>query len=372
MLAHAVAAAVRVALRGADRHVDRLRDLLERVAERVLQHDYLRLLRRDTGKRVAQLAAQLRHAGDAVGVAVRSRPQVVRERFVAALGTPLGGVATRVDHEPVQPGRELRVAAELLQPYAELRERLLGRIASVLGIAEEMTREPLDLRRMSLAEGRECKLVAVFCARDEDRIAQLLVVKGAVLPEGLPDGLHNRPSLKTVPGRFGQPYRFVESCPSTQKLLLADDPEGAVVATDHQTDGRGRFGRVWVDTPGRSLLFSLLLRPIRPMPDWPELSVIAAEAVAAALPLEATVLHPNDVMVGDRKVAGILPEASDGRVVLGIGVNVNQTADELPADARKPSTSLRLELGHEVERTPLLAAILLELEARYDARAGVS
>lgn len=175
-----------------------------------------------------------------------------------------------------------------------------------------------------------------------------------------------------VPSRFGHPYRFVASCPSTQKLLLADDPEGTVVATDHQTEGRGRFGRVWVDTPGRSLLFSLLLRPDRPMSDWPELSVLAGEAVAAALPLAATVLHPNDVMVGDRKVAGILPEAGDGRVVLGIGVNVNQSADELPADARKPPTSLRVELGHEVERAPLLAAILAELETRYDAWAGVS
>ena len=108
------------------------------------------------------------------------------------------------------------------------------------------------------------------------------------------------------------------------------------------------------------------------MSEWPELSVIAGEAVAAALPLEATVLHPNDVVVDGRKVAGVLPEASDGRVVVGIGVNVNQTADELPADARKPPTSLRVELGHELERGTLLAAIMLELEARYDAWSSVS
>ena len=178
--------------------------------------------------------------------------------------------------------------------------------------------------------------------------------------------------LPLVRGRFGTPYRFVESCPSTQRLLDVDAPEGAVVATDHQTEGRGRFGRVWVDTVGTSLLFSLQLRPTRPIAEWPELSVIAGEAVAAALPIDASVLHPNDVLVGERKVAGILPEASDGRVVLGIGVNVNQTAEELPADARKPPTSLRIELGHEVERAPLLAAILAELEARYDTWAGVS
>jgi len=173
-------------------------------------------------------------------------------------------------------------------------------------------------------------------------------------------------------GRFGTPYRFVESSPSTQREVDVGDPEGAVVVADHQTEGRGRLGRVWTDTPGRSLLFSIQLRPARPVSEWPELSVIAGEAVAAALPAPASVLHPNDVLIAGRKMAGILPEASDGRVVLGVGVNVNQTADELPDEARKPPTSLRVELGHEVGRAPLLAAILLELETRYDAWAGVS
>ncbi len=77
-------------------------------------------------------------------------------------------------------------------------------------------------------------------------------------------------------------------------------------------------------------------------------------------------------MIGGRKVAGVLPEATTGRVVLGIGVNVNQRADELPAEAVKPPTSLFVERGREVERAPLLAAILLELERRYDAWSGVS
>ena len=175
-----------------------------------------------------------------------------------------------------------------------------------------------------------------------------------------------------MPGRFGHPYRFLASCPSTQREIDVSDPEGTVVATDHQTEGRGRLGREWIDAPGRALLFSIQLRPARPVSDWPELSVIAGEAVAAALPVDAWVVHPNDVMVGEHKIAGILPEASDGRVVLGIGVNVNQTAEELPADARKPPTSLRIELGHEVEREPLLAAILAELETRYDTWSGVS
>jgi BirA family biotin operon repressor/biotin-[acetyl-CoA-carboxylase] ligase len=172
-------------------------------------------------------------------------------------------------------------------------------------------------------------------------------------------------------GRLGRPYRFVEECRSTQRLLEPDEAEGTTVATDLQTHGRGRLGRTWEAPAGRALLFSVLLRPEPPMALWPELSLVAGGAVAEALHDEAGVAaelsHPNDVLIGGRKVAGILPEASTGRVRLGIGVNVNQTADELPAETPKPPTSLQLETGREWPRAPLLAAILLELERRYDA-----
>jgi BirA family biotin operon repressor/biotin-[acetyl-CoA-carboxylase] ligase len=171
-------------------------------------------------------------------------------------------------------------------------------------------------------------------------------------------------------GRLGRPYRYVEECGSTQRLLDADEDEGATVSTDHQTQGRGRLGRVWEAPPGRALLFSVLLRPSPPMALWPELSLVAGDAVAAALRAEtgvaAELSHPNDVLVEGRKVAGILPEASTGRVVLGIGVNVNQVAEELPADTPKPATSLRAATGRKWPRAPLLAAMLLELERRYD------
>ncbi len=175
-----------------------------------------------------------------------------------------------------------------------------------------------------------------------------------------------------VRGRLGRPYRFLPECPSTQREIGDDDAEGTTVATDHQTEGRGRLGRVWQDTPGRALLFSVMLRPPVEMARWPELSLVAGAAVAEALGAGAEVSHPNDVMIGGRKVAGVLPEATAGRVVLGIGVNVNQPEDELPRDAVKPPTSLRVELGRELERAPLLAAILAELERRYDAWSGVS
>lgn len=171
-------------------------------------------------------------------------------------------------------------------------------------------------------------------------------------------------------GRFGTPYRFVAECPSTQRLLSGGDPEGTVVATDHQTEGRGRLGRTWEDVPGRSLLFSLLLRPAVPMALWPELSLVAGESVARALRdigVAASLRHPNDVVVAGRKLVGVLPEATQGRVVLGVGVNVNHDVDELPVETLKPPTSVRVELGREVERAPLLALVLAELENGYGA-----
>lgn len=177
--------------------------------------------------------------------------------------------------------------------------------------------------------------------------------------------------LPLLRGRLGRPYRFVDSTPSTQRLIAEDEPEGTVVAADVQTAGRGRLGRVWLAPPGKALLFSVQLRPRPPLPLWPELSLVAGEAVAAALRQETGIAaelgHPNDVLVERRKLVGVLPEAVSGRVVLGVGVNVNQSADDLPPDAPKPPTSLLLETNREWPRTPLLAAILLELERSYDA-----
>jgi BirA family biotin operon repressor/biotin-[acetyl-CoA-carboxylase] ligase len=171
-------------------------------------------------------------------------------------------------------------------------------------------------------------------------------------------------------GRLGRPYAFVDECPSTQRLIAADAAEGTTVATDLQTQGRGRLGRTWEAPKGAALLFSVLLRPQPPMAIWPELSLVAGEAVAAALHEQTGVAaglgHPNDVLVEGRKIAGVLPEATVGRVVLGIGVNVNQTAEDLPGETAKPATSLRVETSREWPRAPLLAAILLELESRYD------
>jgi BirA family biotin operon repressor/biotin-[acetyl-CoA-carboxylase] ligase len=176
--------------------------------------------------------------------------------------------------------------------------------------------------------------------------------------------MHAVPPLR---GRFGRPYTFVDRCASTQRLL-DDAPEGAIAVTDEQTEGRGRLGRSWQAPAGTSLLFSIVLEPPVSAERLPELSLVAGAAVAEAVETETglatEVKRPNDVLVSGRKLAGILAEAVDGRVVLGVGVNVSQTKDQLP-DAT-PATSLALE-GAAVDREALLVTVLARLEARYDA-----
>ena len=171
-------------------------------------------------------------------------------------------------------------------------------------------------------------------------------------------------------GRFGSVYRYAESCASTQRLLEEGDAEGTVAVTEEQTEGRGRLGRTWHAPARSSVLVSILLRPPVDSARLPELSLVAggavAEAIAERTGIEPAIKFPNDVLIGGKKVAGILAESSEGRVVLGIGVNVNQTEDELPTDARSQPTSLRIEVGSELDRARLLAAILARLEQAYD------
>jgi BirA family biotin operon repressor/biotin-[acetyl-CoA-carboxylase] ligase len=154
-------------------------------------------------------------------------------------------------------------------------------------------------------------------------------------------------------------------------MLANDDGEGAVAVAEEQTEGRGRLGRSWEAPEGTSVLVSVLLLPAVQAARLPELSLVAggavAEAIAEVTGIEPTIKFPNDVLIAGRKVAGILAESSEGRVVLGIGVNANQTREQLPADAQTEPTSLRLELGEPVNRVQLLAAILLQLERAYDA-----
>jgi BirA family biotin operon repressor/biotin-[acetyl-CoA-carboxylase] ligase len=177
-------------------------------------------------------------------------------------------------------------------------------------------------------------------------------------------------------GRFGNPYEHVLSTPSTQLLLPPEAPEGALVTADEQTAGRGRLGRRWLAPAGTSLLCSLQLRPAVESERLPELTGVAAlaclEAIAALTGLEPVLKFPNDVLVGERKVAGVLAEAREERVVLGIGVNVNVAAEELPQEVDRAATSLLVETGRELDRAELLAELLERLERRYDAWLSVA
>jgi BirA family biotin operon repressor/biotin-[acetyl-CoA-carboxylase] ligase len=136
-------------------------------------------------------------------------------------------------------------------------------------------------------------------------------------------------------------------------MLPAGAAHGAVALAEHQTDGRGRLGRSWIDEPGTGLLFSVALLPPPPVAQWPELTLVAAEAVAGAIGPAATIKHPNDVLVEGRKVAGILAEAQQ-RVVLGIGINVGKTA--------WPGAG-----AVDADRLSLLVAVLELLERGYES-----
>jgi BirA family biotin operon repressor/biotin-[acetyl-CoA-carboxylase] ligase len=187
----------------------------------------------------------------------------------------------------------------------------------------------------------------------------------------MPDSLAPESVVPRVRGRFGLDYRYVESTSSTQLLLPPEAEEGAVVAAGEQTAGRGRLGRSWVAPAGTSLLCSVQLLPTVSPDRLPELTGVAAhacsEAIAAVTGLQTELKFPNDVLVGGRKVAGILAEAREGRVVAGIGVNVNVAEADLPTGLETPATSLLVETGREVDRAEVLVELLDRLERRYRA-----
>jgi BirA family transcriptional regulator, biotin operon repressor / biotin---[acetyl-CoA-carboxylase] ligase len=166
--------------------------------------------------------------------------------------------------------------------------------------------------------------------------------------------------------KLGEPRVEVESCESTQELLDASMPEGAVAVAGHQTAGRGRLGRTWEAPAGSALLMSVLLKPSAGR-ELPQLALVAGAAVADALELltglTVQIKWPNDVMLRRQKVAGILAEARDGAVVVGIGVNLNQTREQVPEGAG----SLRTATGREWSRDDVLAAVLDALGVRYQA-----
>jgi BirA family biotin operon repressor/biotin-[acetyl-CoA-carboxylase] ligase len=184
------------------------------------------------------------------------------------------------------------------------------------------------------------------------------------------DSLAREDVVPRLRGRFGREYRYLESTSSTQLLIPPEAPEGTLVLAGEQTEGRGRLGRRWLAPAGTSLLCSLQLRPDVPGERLPELTGVAAracaEAIAAVTGLEAELKFPNDLLLGGRKVAGVLAEAREGRVVLGIGVNVNVSEAQLPQEVDRPATSLLVESRRKVDRTELIVELLDLLERGYD------
>ena len=155
--------------------------------------------------------------------------------------------------------------------------------------------------------------------------------------------------LPRLRGAFGREYHWAAEASTTQRMLPADAAHGAVALAEHQSEGRGRLGRTWADS---ALMFSVALYPPQPVARWPELTLVAAQAVSDAIGKGATIKHPNDVLVGGRKAAGILAEASE-RVVLGIVINVGGTA--------WPDAGWA-----EGDRLELLVDVLARLERGYD------
>ena len=175
----------------------------------------------------------------------------------------------------------------------------------------------------------------------------------------------------------GWRVEVLERSPSTNAYVAgrASDGEapGLVVVAEHQTAGRGRLDRSWVTPARAALTFSALLAPDEvPVPRWPWLPLLTGLAVVdgvrRACGVEASLKWPNDVLVGEQKVAGILVERVErpgGAVaVVGVGVNVSSTAAELPVPT---ATSLLLAGAVSTDRAVLLAAVLAGLSSRYDA-----
>ncbi len=174
---------------------------------------------------------------------------------------------------------------------------------------------------------------------------------------------------------LGRYMRWHDTLASTNDLAkrLAEIPvpEGTVVVAEHQTAGRGRLGRPW-SSPRGGVWLSVILKPGLPPGQVPLIgltaSIAAARAIRATTGLLARVKWPNDVLVDGHKVVGILVETGPGAewVVVGIGVNANVAAGDLPQNIAYPATSLQAALGHPVDRSALVQALLRELERLCD------
>ena len=176
--------------------------------------------------------------------------------------------------------------------------------------------------------------------------------------------------METAAG-FPEPFRLLvrDSVESTNDevrvLAQAGAPDGLVLLAERQTAGRGRRGAAWFSPEGESLAFSILVRPEEPKALWPRLALAAGLAVAEAVEsfrIQAGIKWPNDVWIGQRKVAGILVEAGSDFAVVGIGLNVNST--EFTPEVEEIATSLRIEASQNFARAEVLGEIIRKFALR--------
>ena len=169
---------------------------------------------------------------------------------------------------------------------------------------------------------------------------------------------------------FGTPHRHFRVTDSTntaaRELAAVGAPGGTVVTATEQDSGRGRQGRSWHAAPGKSLVYSAILRPLEARHSLLPLAVPLAvcDAAESLAPVACQVKWPNDVWVDGRKAAGILIEArpQDGWAVIGIGLNVSLMPDDFPEELRETSASI----GMEIEVAEALAALNQELSRWVD------
>jgi BirA family biotin operon repressor/biotin-[acetyl-CoA-carboxylase] ligase len=177
---------------------------------------------------------------------------------------------------------------------------------------------------------------------------------------------------------IGKRIRVMDSTTSTNdeaiKYAFSQGPEGLVVLSESQTQGRGRMGRKWSSPEGKGLWFSVLLRPRLTANECTQLTVAAAVSLRRAINeftgATPDIKWPNDLLVKGRKIAGILTEMQAELdcvkyVIIGVGVNVNQSSDEFPEHLRETATSLKNITGVPISRTALAEAILREMDKDY-------
>jgi BirA family transcriptional regulator, biotin operon repressor / biotin---[acetyl-CoA-carboxylase] ligase len=177
---------------------------------------------------------------------------------------------------------------------------------------------------------------------------------------------------------MGKNVHYEESVESTQKiahrLAYENAPEGTVIIAEEQVAGRGRMDRKWHSPKYTGVWMSIILRPNIPLPKAPQLTLLAAVAIVQAIEdltdLLPEIKWPNDILIRGKKVTGILTELEAeadriNSIIIGIGMNVNQTKEDFPSELQEIATSLFIEKGEKVSRSDLIKGIFMNLEKLY-------